>query len=262
MKHRIFAARRSAGAGRNRTFRALWLCGLGAAALVAPACRQKNQSTPAPAASASARSATHGCVNGQSADPDRAEFRPAIDAFKDGDYAKAQALLGALIEKYPKSTTALVWRGDAALFDKRAEYKRAADDALVFYRRAEALQAEGCTPPELERYYLRFDAALAYLRKLDPEPAIERLEQSKREWSDSAEVAYNLARAYCLKRALDSCYQNFELTLTLAKSLRRPRFLRSQYAVDDWIRRSKTQSEFPELRKDARYAALVQKMSK
>jgi predicted Zn-dependent protease len=240
----------------------LWLCGIATTALAAPACKQKNQPAPTPAVSATASSGAPGCVSGQSVDPNQAEFRPAIDAFKDANYAKAEQLLDALIKSYPKSATVLVWRGDAALFDKRSEYKRAADDALGFYEKAAALQARGCRLPEVERYYLRFDSALANLRKAAPDPAIAELELSKQEWSDSAEVAYNLARAYCLKKAVDTCYENFELTLTLAKSLRRPRFLRSQYTVDDWIRRSKTQSEFPALRKDSRYAPLIQKMSK
>jgi predicted Zn-dependent protease len=258
MKQKIQGRRLVRQSRRWSTARA-WLCG---AALVLHGCKDKSPPAPVPVASASATSALPGCAGGQSADPSQAEFRPAIDAFKDASYAKAQELLGTLIAKYPKSATVLVWRGDAALFDKRSEYKRAADDALVFYGRADALQAQGCKLPEVERYYLRFDSALAHLRKGAADPAISALSLSKQEWSDSAEVAYSLARAYCLKKDIGACYENFELTLTLAKSLRRPKFLRSQYTVDDWIRRSKTQSEFPELRKDPRYLPLMQKMSK
>ena len=201
------------------------------------------------------------CPGGQSADPKHADFRPAVSAFKDGKYKQAQELLDALLKSHPNSATLRVWRGDAALFDKESDYERAADSALRYYAEAEKLHDSGCKLPETEHYYMRFDAALASLRKNDADGAIRQLEKSKRAWSDSAEIDYNLARAYCMKGAVDACYTHFEQALVIAKSLKRPRFLRSHYAVDDWIRRSKTQSEFPALRKDPRYAPLLAKMT-
>ncbi len=59
---------------------------------------------------------------------------------------------------------------------------------------------------------------------------------------------------------VEQCVQNFEKSLEVAKSLRRPKFLRSHNSLDDWIRRSRTQSEFGPLRKDKRYAAIIKKM--
>ncbi|HMJ14382.1 MAG TPA: hypothetical protein VK524_23360 [Polyangiaceae bacterium] len=221
-------------------------------------CKQKKETLGAPAPSAKVGPP---CPGGQSIDPNQAEFRPAISAFKDAEYKKAQALLEQLLTRYPNSSTLRVWRGDAALFDKAAEYKQAAQAALRYYAEAEKLHDAGCKLPEGEHYYMRFDAALASLRANDADAAIRQLETSKRQWNDSAELYYNLARAHCMKGSVDPCYENFEQALTTAKSLKRPRFLRSHYAVEDWIRRSKTQSEFPELRKDPRYAPLIQKMA-
>lgn len=223
-------------------------------------CREKKPDAPA-AASNDAGKAGPPCPTGRSADPNQADFRPAVSAFKDGKYKQAQALLDALLVRHPNSATLRVWRGDAALFDKEAEYKQAAENALRYYAQAEKLHDAGCKLPETEHYYMRFDAALASLRRSDPDGAIRQLETSKREWTDSAEIHYNLARAHCMKGAIDACYEHFEQALIIAKSLKRPRFLRSHYAVDDWIRRSKTQSEFPELRKDPRYAPLLTKMA-
>ncbi len=235
-----------------------WLSAVLVLALALTGCRQKKEQ-PVSAADAGARGPA--CPGGQSADPQQADFRPAVSAFKDGKYKQAQALLDALLASHPNSATLRVWRGDAALFDKEAEYKQAADSALRYYAEAEKLHEAGCNLPEAEHYYMRFDAALASLRKGDADGAIRQLEKSKREWSDSAEIDYNLARAHCLKGATDACYEHFERALVTAKSLKRPRFLRSHYAVDDWVRRSKTQSEFPELRKDPRYAPLLAKMT-
>jgi hypothetical protein len=36
--------------------------------------------------------------------------------------------------------------------------------------------------------------------------------------------------------------------------------LRSHHSLDDWIRRSRTQSEFPPLRRNPRYAKIIAKM--
>jgi tetratricopeptide (TPR) repeat protein len=196
-----------------------------------------------------------------SADPGQADYRPAISAFKDQKYREAQQLLDALLEKHPNSATLRVWRGDAALFDKAADYKQAAETALRYYEAAERLHDRGCTLPESEHYYMRFDAALASLRKGDAAAAIRQLDIAKQKWADSAELHYNLARAHCMKNELGACYENFAKALEIAHTLKRPRFLRSHYSVDDWLRRSKTQSEFPALRRDPRYAPLVKKMT-
>ena len=144
-------------------------------------CRQKKEQPAAIDAGPSGPA----CPGGLSADPKQADFRPAVSAFKEGKYKQAQALLDTLLTRHPNSATLRVWRGDAALFDKEAEYKQAADSALRYYAEAEKLHDAGCKLPEAEHYYMRFDAALASLRKNDADGAIRQLEKSKREWSDS-----------------------------------------------------------------------------
>ena len=48
-------------------------------------------------------------------------------------------------------------------------------------------------------------------------------------------------------------------TLTIARSLKRPKFLRTHRSLEDWINRSRTQSEFTRLRQDRRYAEVIRK---
>jgi tetratricopeptide (TPR) repeat protein len=196
-----------------------------------------------------------------SEDPGQGEFRPATTAFKEKDYDTAQSLLDKMMDKYPNSATVRVWRGDAALFEKDISEKKAADNALPFYEQAEKIHDKGCKLPEYEHYYLRMGFAYAYLRKRESEDAIKHLDVAKKTWDNSAEVYYNLARAYCLNNDVEPCADNFEKSLEIAKSLKRPKFLRSHHSLDDWIRRSRTQSEFPPLRKSPRYGKIIAKMT-
>src|SRR5687768_5220641 len=133
----------------------LLAAGVLSAALAAGACKSKKEA-PTPVASAQTN-AERPCPAGQSKDPTQAELRPAVDAFRDKDYATAARLFDALVAKYPSSATVLVWRGDVALFDKQSEYKAAAKNARAYYERAQALHDKGCRLPEAEHYYLRFD---------------------------------------------------------------------------------------------------------
>ncbi len=225
------------------------------------ACKKKDPPPPAPVATATSTVVTPGvCPGGQSIDPGQPEFRPAVTAFKDKDYKTAKRLLDYLMKQYPNSATVRVWRGDAALFDKDVKVEPAADDALPFYEEALKLHDKGCTLPEYEHYYLRMGFAYAHLRKKNADDAIVHLNVAKKNWDNSSEVFYNLARAYCSKNDVDQCADNFEECLKIAKSLRRPKFLRSHNSLDDWISRSKSQSEFPILRRNRRYSQIIAKM--
>jgi tetratricopeptide (TPR) repeat protein len=230
------------------------------------ACK-KEAPAPAPATSAAPKPVSTGpCPDGHSADPKHGELRPAITAFNDKHYDEAKMLLDHLIKDYPHSATLRVWRGDATLFakhwsDGKKTYQQAADDALVFYKEAAKLHDQECTLPDVEHYYLRMDTAYAYLRKEDANSALVELEIAKKNWSNSAEVFYTLARAYCLKKDVDNCADNFKQALEIAKALKRPRFLRVHRSLDDWIQRSRRQSEFLPLRRDKRYGEIVKKVN-
>ena len=237
----------------------LWL-----AVLALVACAEKKKPAPPaePVPSASA-APTGPCAADASVDPSQSEMRPAVTAFKNKEYEKAQAAFGDLAKRYPESSTVRVWQGDTFLFDKAAKTEAAAaDTALPYYKEAEKLHDQGCRLPEYEHYYLRMDFAYSYLRKRTPDDALLHLEIAKKYWDNSAEVFYHLARAYCLKNDVTQCASNFEKALELAAAFRRPKFLRTHHSLDDWIRRSKTQSEFPPLRKDKRYAEIVAKAAK
>jgi tetratricopeptide (TPR) repeat protein len=223
------------------------------------ACKKKGPPPPAPSPASSAPVAR--CASGRSVDPPHAELNEAVAVMKAKEYAKAQELLDGLIKKYPDSATVRVWRGDAALFDEKKTELAGADEALPFYTEAEKLHDLGCRLAEMDHYYLGFDSALAHLRKDEARPALRNLEPMKQQWPDSADVFYNSARAYCLDGNVDKCAADFEQALTIAKTLRRPKFLRSHHSVDDWIRRSRKQSEFPLLRKDPRYAKIITRAS-
>lgn len=196
---------------------------------------------------------------GQKEDPAKSELRPAIDAFKAQDYATAQRLLDALMKKYPHSATVRVWRGDATLFDKALDEAQAAERALPYFTEAKRLHDAGCPLGDYGQYYMRMGLVYGYLRRDDPKPALVELEKLRASWPDSAEVTYQLARAQCSLGQLDACAQSFSATLETAKSLKRPMFLRNHNSLDDWIRRSRTQSEFPELRKDPRYEQIIRR---
>lgn len=238
----------------TRTGSTFLACGLVLAALLA--CKKKE--APAPATTVTAAPVPTGpCPGGKSADPGQGEFRPAVTAFKEKQYETAQTLLDNMMTKYPHSATVRVWRGDAALFDRKVKYAQAADNAIPFYDQAEKIHKDGCELPESEHYYLRMGYAYAYLRKNDADNAAKHLEIAKKNWDNSAEVFYHLARARCMQKDVDACATEFEKALDIAKSLRRPKFLRTHNSLDDWIRRSRTQSEFPILRRDKRYASII-----
>lgn len=235
---------------------------MGGAILVALLACKSNKPDPAPgpAPTPTPAALTPGvCPDGKSMDPGQAEFRPAVTAFKDKDYATAQRLLDTLAKQHPNSATVRVWRGDAALFDKSVKETEGAKASVPFYEEAEKLHDKGCVLPEFEHYYLRMDFAYALLRMREADKAQKQLEIAKKSWDNSAEVFYHLARAHCLNKDVDGCVTNFEKALDIAKSLRRPKFLRSHHSLDDWIRRSRTQSEFGPLRKDPRYAQIIKK---
>jgi tetratricopeptide (TPR) repeat protein len=197
------------------------------------------------------------CKDGAPVDPPKSELRPAIEAFREQRYADAQRMLDELIKKYPSSATVRVWRGDASLFDKALTEPVAAERALPFFAEARRLQDAGCPLRDYEEYYLRLGLTYVYLRRDDPQPALAELEVARGRWPDSAEVFYQSARAYCLLGQVERCADDFEQTLQVAKSLRRPMFLRTHNSLDDWIRRSRTQSEFPALRQSPRYAQII-----
>jgi tetratricopeptide (TPR) repeat protein len=225
------------------------------------ACKDKSNNAPPPTPVPTTPVATGPCASGTSDDPGQGEFRPAQTAFKDKEYKTAIKLLDTMMTKYPNSSTVRVWRGDAALFETNVPDKKAADNAIPFYDEAQKIHDKGCKLPEYEEYYLRLGYTYAYLRKRKPEDAIKHLELAKKAWNNSAEVYYHLARAHCLNNDVDECVDYFEKALETAKALKRPKFLRSHHSLDDWVRRSRTQSEFPPLRKDPRYAKIIAKMT-
>lgn len=234
--------------------------GLVLAALLACKSKKEEVSVTPPPSSTATETTPGVCPGGKSMDPGQGEFRPAVTAFKEKQYQTAQTLLDNLAKQYPNSATVRVWRGDAALFDKSVKELEAAKASIPFYEEAEKLHDKGCALPEYEHYYLRMDFAYALLRQKSGDDAIKHLNIAKQTWDNSAEVFYHLARAYCLKNDVDQCVSNFEKSLEIAKSLRRPKFLRSHNSLDDWIRRSRTQSEFGPLRRDKRYGEIIKKM--
>lgn len=203
---------------------------------------------PVASAVASAAPAPTSC-NGRSLDPPRSEFRPAITLLREKKYKRADKLLSELSKEYPSSATLLVWRGDATLYDSGREYLEAASQALVFYEKARKLHDDGCTLRPGMHYYLTMGTAYAYLRKKDTKSARVALELAEKNWPNSAEVHYHLARTECLENNYDACLQRLERTYDMARSRERPLFLRVHRALDDWFVRADSQSEFEDLRK-------------
>ncbi len=194
-------------------------------------------------------------------DPPRAEWRAAEHLLREQKYGDARRAFDALLVKYPESSDLLVSRGDADLNDEDKDYVGSADRALAFYARSRALDAQGCRLSRSGAYYVALHSAFAYLRKDDATQALRELSLLERDFADSAEVQYNLARAECLRNAPDKCFEHFERTLELAHARTRPKFLRTHYSLADWIRRSETQSEFGPLRSQPRYGELVRRMA-
>jgi tetratricopeptide (TPR) repeat protein len=214
------------------------------------ACKKKESSDPAPASSVAPKPKSTGpCPDGVSIDPRPGEFNPAVTAFKDKDYETAEKLLDTMMTKYPQSATVRVWRAEAALDNQKSKksYTERADAALGFYEQSLKLHDQGCALPEMEQYYLRMGFAWAYLRKKDADSAMKHLEVARKSFANSAEVHYNIARAECLRKDLDRCETALEECFKTAKALKRPKFLRRHYSLDDWIQRSATQSELKTL---------------
>jgi tetratricopeptide (TPR) repeat protein len=189
-------------------------------------------------------------------------MEPAKVAFEAKRYKEAIRQYDDMAVKYPNSATVRVWRAEATLYrfklsDGRSQYVQAAADALPFYEAAEDLHDRGCRLPDEAQYYLRMGAAYAHLRKGDANKAVAQLENARKAFPDSAEAAYALARASCLLHEVDDCARYFEETLRIARQLRRPIFLRTHRSMDEWIRRSKTQTELEPLRDDRRYQQIV-----
>lgn len=217
------------------------------------------------------------CPAGYSIDPPRSGLEPGIRAFRDRKYAQAQGEFAALAQKFPESATTRVWQADAILFDRELDSRLAAERALPIYEAAGALHDAGCKLPRRPRYYHLMDGAYARLRLAarevgyDPEHlarALDFLAVATREFPTSAEVPYTEARAQCAvaegasgpdvaAAALTECEHKFADALRLAGQLQRPRFLRTHRSMQDWIVRSRTQSEFGPLRATPSYARIV-----
>jgi len=244
----------------NRT---LWMGVLtsGLAILVVAGCRRSDPDRLAvPSTTPSA--AADPCARGESVDPPRAEMEPARVAFEARRYSEAMKKFDVMAEKYPYSATVRVWRAEATLYQyKRSDgserFEQAASDALPFYRAAEALHEKGCRLPDEAEYYLRMGAAYAHLRKRDASEAAVQLRIARKTFPDSAEATYALARASCLLELVDDCAKYFEETLRIGRELRRPIFLRTHRSMEEWIRRSTTQTEFEPLRRDPRYQQIL-----
>lgn len=231
--------------------------GLGMVMASLPACKGNEQ--PSDQQPTKPPVATKRCANGISEDPDRARMDAAKLAFDNKQYERARTLFDGLIRQYPKSSTLRVWRGEVALYDKQVPYAESAKKALPYYAEAEKLHEAGCALPQRDQYYLRLGRAYAYLRLDQPGPALRELDEAARRWDDSPEVHYHAARAHCLKQDVTACAASFERTLELAKALARPRFLRTHHSVEDWIQRSKQQSELGPLRRSADYQRIIGK---
>lgn len=255
------APRGSAKMGAMPKHRSASSLALGGAALAALlACKKEApQPVPEPAPPPPASAATR-CGPGVDVDPGAGEFKPAVTAFKDRDYATTRRLLTTMADKYPRSAKVRVWAGDAHLYEKSTV--AAADAALPYYKRSIELQAEGCPLDEVEHYYLLLGIANAYLRKKEGASAIPHMEDSVKRWPNSAQGFYVLARAQCASGSVDACLTSFEKALAVAKRAQRPPFLRTHYSLDDWIRQSATQSEFVKLRLNPGYAKAIREAKK
>ena len=218
------------------------------------------------------------CPTGLSEDPPRSKQEPGIRAFEARDYAESQRIFGDLARQFPGSAAARAWEGDAVMFDKDKEDRDAARLARPFYQDARKLHESGCKLQRRPLYYLLMGEAYGALRLAKLEAGYDEaelahaeaaLEQAAREFPTSAEVPYNEARVACaraqnqsgstLGEQLERCLGELEAALKGAERLDRPRFLRTHRSTQDWIVRSRTQSEFVPLRADARYQELIRR---
>jgi len=226
-------------------------------------CDREKAAEPATSSSAAASASAHPCALGDDVDPPAGRLLAVRDQFEQKDYAQAERALRALAKEYPYSAVVRFVLGDTLLYgagSDTAEYEHAAQSALPQYAQARALVHQGCPLAERDEYYLLMGSAYAHLRERDGAAATAVLEEAYRRWPTSAEITYHLARAACLRGDVAECAARFETTLHIARALQRPRFLRTHHSVDDWIRRSRTQSEFPPLRKSPAYAKLLKRV--
>ena len=179
---------------------------------------------------------------------------------------------------------------DAVLFDRAREPEEAARAAAPLYQQAEELHAAGCTLPRRPRYYQLMGQAYLALRlaktaggydALRLQDACKALDIADEEFPASAEIPYTRARAECAlaqttpeqlrslpgpgswtsDKALTQCALHFEEALQVSLRQDRPRFLRTHRSLEDWIVRSRSQSEFEPLRELSRYREMIEKAS-
>lgn len=241
---------------------------LGLTFCVLSACKKQEREKPAPPAEI----VSPLCPTGVSEDPPRSQLDVGIRAFSERDYKTAQLVFQRLAEEFPGSSTIRAWQGDAYLFDKDLKDQEAARISRPYFEEAARLHEQGCTLPRRPRYYQLMGEAYGALRLAKLEAGYDEnellraekfLREAATEFSTSAEVPYNLARVYCARALqsegqpqaayLDACLEQFRLALEVAERLDRPRFLRTHRSTQDWIVRSRTQSEFVPLRADPRY---------
>lgn len=242
------------------------------------------QERPAPKKQQPAVVSSVQCPTGYSIDPPRSVLEPGIRAFRDHDYVEAQRVFRSLSSDYPLSATSRVWLGDAILFDRDRSADDAARAAAPSYEQAAALHAQGCKLPRRPRYYLLMGEAYLALRlaKADGvfrkpwlDRAMEPLDAAVVEFPTSAEVPYTRARAECAlaqvglsadgpadpsryeRQHVEACLEQFRQALAISLKQERPRFLRTHRSAQDWIVRSRTQSEFAPLRATSRYEQIV-----
>ncbi|HEX3776347.1 MAG TPA: hypothetical protein VHV51_17865 [Polyangiaceae bacterium] len=230
-----------------------WLVGPFALfALFGGACgKPKPKPLPPPAASV----AHTACDGGETRDPPHQEARPAIQALRNKDYASAEKLFETLLAKYPESASLRVWRGDALLGE---DTEQSAAGALAAYSEARTLDARGCKLREREHYFLALGLVKAELAQKQPEQALVELSTAQRKWPDSAELSYQRARAECLKNQADDCFNDLERALKSTHADGHVRFSRAHHAAENLLERAQIQSEFAELRKQARCKSLFE----
>lgn len=226
------------------------------------------------------------CAKKNSDDPPRFELQKGIALFDDKRYAEARRVFEGLAAARPECATCQAWLGDAWLFDKDLDEREAARLSRPAFSEAARLHDAGCVLPRRPRYYLLMGEAYGALRlarasqagegvapydRAELERARDALELAEAEFASSAEIPFNLARVECAEALLErfeadgahadellgSCAARFEASLMLADALSRPRFLRTHRSTQDWIVRSRSQSEFIELRKLPRYGVAV-----
>lgn len=199
-----------------------------------------------------------------------------IAAFEAREYVRAETEFRRLVAAYPDSATARAWLADVILFDRGRDERKAALESRPYYEEAFAMHDQGCVLPRRARYYALMGDAYGALRlargeggfvESELERAERTLLRAEAEFPGSAEVPYNLARVLCARARqgapgafVERCLSELGRAFETAETLERPRFLRTHRSTQDWIVRSRSQSEFVELRKLPEYGALVKRV--